>query len=155
MRRAAIRRDETSPLENADPNRCRTSASYLRACSSEVTTMSKLDQLRKNDMMNHLLDALEQGKDIGHYGRLVFAMIAHHFLDEDELANLLAKCKGFDEERARALVLQVKSRGYSPPKREKIMQFQEQQDFPICPSDDPDGCNVYRNLNFPPEVFEK
>jgi hypothetical protein len=117
--------------------------------------MSKLDQLRKNDMMNHLLDALEQGKDIGHYGRLVFAMIAHHFLDEDELVKQLAKCKSFDEEQARALVMQVKARGYSPPKREKIIQFQEQQDFPICPSDDPDGCNVYRNLTFPPGVYEK
>ena len=117
--------------------------------------MNKLDALRKNDMMAHLLGALEQGKDIGHYGRLVFAMVAHHFLDEDELVALLGKCRGFDEEQARALVLQVKSRGYSPPKREKIMQFQQQQDFPICPSDDPDGCNVYRNLNFPPEVFEK
>ena len=67
--------------------------------------MSKLDQLRKNDMMNHLLDALEQGKDIGHYGRLVFAMVAHHFLDEDELVKCLAKCKDFDEDQARALVM--------------------------------------------------
>ena len=33
-----------------------------------------VDQLRSNDMMAHLLDALEHGKDIGHYGRLVFAM---------------------------------------------------------------------------------
>ena len=105
-------------------------------------------------MMNHLLVVLEQGKDIGHYGRLVFAMVAHHFLDDDELVKQLCKCKGFDEEQARALVLQVKQHGYSPPSREKIMQFQEQQDFPICPSDDPDGCNVYKNLNFPPEVYE-
>jgi DNA primase large subunit len=106
-------------------------------------------------MISHLLDALEQGKDIGHYGRLVFAMIVHHFLDEDELVAQLAKCKGFDEEQARALVMQVKSHGYSPPTREKILQFQQQQDFPICPTDDPDGCNVYRNLHFPPEVYEK
>jgi hypothetical protein len=52
-------------------------------------------------------------------------------------------------------VLQVKSRDYNPPKREKIAQFQAQQDFPICPNlDDPDACNVYKNLNFPPEVYE-
>ena len=117
--------------------------------------MSKLNELRKNDMMNHLLDSLEQGKDIGHYGRLVFAMVAHHFMDEDALVKQLAKSKNFDEEQARALVTQVKARGYNPPKRAKIMQFQEQQDFPICPTDDPDGCNVYKNLNFPPEVYEK
>jgi len=116
--------------------------------------MSKLDQLRKNDMMNHLLDALEQGKDIGHYGRLVFAMVAHHFLDEDELVKCLAKCRGFDEDQARALVMQVNQRDYNPPKREKILQFQQQQDFPICPTDDPDACNVYKNLTFPEEVYQ-
>jgi hypothetical protein len=116
--------------------------------------MSKLDQLRKNDMMCHLLDALAAGKDIGHYGRLVFAMVGQYFLDDDELIAHLSKCEGFDEEQARALVMQVKQRGYSPPKREKILQFQQQQDFPICPSDDPDGCNVYKNLTFPPQVYE-
>jgi len=116
--------------------------------------MSKLDQLRKNDMLNHLLDALEQGKDIGHYGRLVFAMVAHHFLDEDELVKCLAKCKDFDEDQARALVMQVNQRDYNPPKREKILQFQQQQDFPICPTDDPDACNVYKNLTFPEEVYQ-
>ena len=115
--------------------------------------MNAIAELRKNDMMCHLLDALDDGKDIGHYGRLVFAMIAHHFIDDNALVKQLSKCKGFDEEQARALVIQVKSRGYSPPKREKILEFQQHQDFPICPSDDPDGCNVYKNLNFPKEVY--
>ena len=35
-----------------------------------------VEDLRKSDMMAHLLDALDKGKDIGHYGRLVFAMVA-------------------------------------------------------------------------------
>lgn len=35
--------------------------------------------LRKSDMMTHLLNALDAGQDIGHYGRLVFAMVARHF----------------------------------------------------------------------------
>ena len=84
----------------------------------------------------------------------VFAMVAHHFLDEDELVKCLAKCKDFDEDQARALVTQVKQRDYNPPKREKILQFQQQQDFPICPTDDPDACNVYKNLTFPEEVYQ-
>lgn len=46
--------------------------------------------LRDSPMMAHLLDALEAGKDIGHYGRLTFAMIARHFLDEEALVRLLA-----------------------------------------------------------------
>ena len=53
--------------------------------------MNKLNELRKNDMMAHLLDSLDAGTDIGHYGRVVFAIIAHHFLDEDELTRQLAK----------------------------------------------------------------
>ena len=117
--------------------------------------MSKFEELRKNDMMAHLLDALDGGKDIGHYGRLVFAMVAHHFLDEEELVKQLTKCRNFSEDDARARVMQVKGRDYNPPKPEKIRQFMEQQDFPICPNiDDPDACNVYKNLAFPQEVFD-
>jgi hypothetical protein len=39
-------------------------------------------ELRKNEMMAHLMDALSQGQDIGHYGRLAFVMVARHFLSE-------------------------------------------------------------------------
>ena len=105
--------------------------------------------------MAHLLDALQRGQDIGHYGRLVFAMVAHHFLDEDELVDWLRKDRDFDEDDARALVHQVEGRDYNPPKRERILEWQSQQDFPICPNpDDPDACNVYRDLRFPESVYE-
>ena len=111
--------------------------------------------MQQNEMMSHLLGALDRGEDIGHYGRLVFAMVARHFLAEDELVSHLAKNPGFDDVQARALVKQVQGRDYNPPKREKIMQFQREQEFPICPSNDPDGCNVYKNLQFPEGVYEK
>ena len=112
--------------------------------------------LRKNDMMAHLVDSLEAGKDIGQYGRLVFAMVARHFLNESELVKLLTKDKNFSQEDARTLVAQVQSRDYNPPKRQKIMEFLEQQKFPICPNaDDPDACNVYKDLQFPETVYAK
>ena len=114
-----------------------------------------IQDMQQNEMMSHLLGALDRGEDIGHYGRLVFAMVARHFLDEEELVSRLAKNPGFDEVQARALVKQVQGRDYNPPKREKIMQFQREQGFPICPSNDPDGCNVYKNLQFPEGVNEK
>ena len=118
--------------------------------------MSKFDELRKNDMMAHLLGALEKKQDIGHYGRLVFAMVGRHFLDGDELVELLQNNPGFPEVQARALVNQVNSRDYNPPKREKILQYQAEQAFPICPhADDPDACNLYRDLKFPDGVYEK
>jgi len=111
--------------------------------------------LRNNDMMAHLLDSLDAGKDIGHYGRLVFAMVARHFMDEDELVAYLHKNPGFGEEEARALVQQVQRREYNPPRGERILEWQAQQDFPICPNpDDPDACNVYKDLQFPDEIYD-
>ncbi len=112
-----------------------------------------LQDLRNSDMMAHLLDALDAGQDIGHYGRLTFAMVARHFLEEDELVELLSK--NVDEHEARSLVKQVQVRDYNPPRRERILEWQQRQDFPICPTpDDPRSCNVYRDLQFPEDVYE-
>jgi hypothetical protein len=113
------------------------------------------EALEQNSMMAHLLGALERGEDIGHYGRLVFAMVARHFIDEDELTRLLERNPGVTPEQARALVMQVQGRDYNPPKRERILEWQRQQDFPICPTDDPDACNVYKDLQFPDGVYER
>ncbi len=35
-----------------------------------------VEKLRKSEVMGHLLDALDAGGDVGHYGRLVFAALA-------------------------------------------------------------------------------
>ena len=114
-----------------------------------------LKDLRRSPMLSHLLDALGQGKDIGHYGRLTLAMVAHHYLDKQELADLLAQGNGADEREIRALVQQATERGYNPPKRERILEWQAQQDFAICPTpDDPNSCNVYSDLQFPDHIYE-
>ena len=113
-------------------------------------------KLQKNDMMAHLISALEAGKDIGHYGRLVFAMVARHFLSESELISYLRKDKDFSEEDARSMYLQVQGKDYNPPQRERILEWQSHQDFPICPnSEDPDSCIVYKDLQFPSEIYEQ
>ena len=125
------------------------------ATRQKSSKAGSLEVLRNNDMMAHLLDSLEQGKDIGHYGRLVFAMVARHFMDEEELVGWLRKDQDLEEEDARALYLQVQGRDYNPPKREKILAWQKQQDFPIIPNpDDPDSGNVYKDLQFPDHVYE-
>lgn len=114
-----------------------------------------IEELHKSEMMSHLMDALNDGRDIGHYGRLTFVMVAHHFLDEDELISWLQKDSSISEAEAKALVLQVQGKDYNPPKRDRILEWQQQQDFPICPNpDDPDACNVYRDLQFPDPVYE-
>ena len=114
-----------------------------------------VEDLRQSPMMAHMLDALDNGEDIGHYGRLVFAMIGRHFVSNDELVELLTKDHDVGEQEIRAMVQQVQDKGYSPPRREKILEFQNQQDFEICPNpDDPDACNVYNELQFPDEVYE-
>src|SRR5437764_6150443 len=104
--------------------------------------------LRLSAMMSHLLDALDRGEYIGHYGRLVFAMVARHFMTEEEVIEHLMRDRDCDGPKARGLVKQVEARGYSPPKRERILDWMEQQDFPICESTgDREGCNVYKSLN--------
>ena len=118
-------------------------------------TDTRSDNLRDSPMMAHLLDALEKGTDVGHYGRLTFAMVARHLLDEEELVGLLARQPDQDETKARAMVLQVKEKDYNPPKRERILEWQSQQDFPIIPDpEDPNSGNVYRELRFPDGIYD-
>ncbi len=113
-----------------------------------------IDALREDSMMAHLLDALGRGEDIGHYGRLTFAMIARHFLGDDEVLAELTKDRDFSEEDARQMLVQVEGRDYSPPRRDRIMEWQSEQSFPIIPNaDDPDCGNVYKSLRFPKETY--
>ncbi|MFL5357498.1 hypothetical protein [Archangium sp.] len=121
----------------------------------ERRSSSGREALRKNGMMAHLLDSLDAGQDIGHFGRLVFAMVARYFMDDEELRQTLMQDPACDERQAVSLVEQVKGRDYSPPRREKVLQFQAQQEFPLCPNaEDPDACNVYKDLQFPESVYE-
>ena len=68
----------------------------------------------------------------------------------------LMRNPGVTEQEARALYLQVQGKDYSPPRRERILEWQREQEFPICPDpENPDACNVYNDLKFPPEVYEQ
>jgi hypothetical protein len=111
-------------------------------------------ELRKDSMMSHLLDSLKAGKDIGHYGRLLFAMVARHFLSADEVVSWLTRDKDFSEAQAKAMLSQVEGRDYNPPRRDRIVEWQAQQEFPILPHpEDPDCGNLYRNLKFPDSIY--
>ncbi len=115
-----------------------------------------VEELRESEMMSHLLDSLDRGENIGHYGRLVFVMVARHFMSDDELIEYLKKDPDCDDEKARGLVKQVESRGYNPPRRERVLAWMKEQDFPICESaTEGESCNVYKSLNFPKEVYDK
>jgi hypothetical protein len=81
-------------------------------------------------------------------------MIGRQFVTNNELVELLKKDHDADEGEIRALAKQVEKMGYSPPRREKILEYQSQQDFPICPDSDPDTCNPYAELQFSDEVYE-
>jgi len=112
-------------------------------------------ELRRDPMMAHLLDSLEAQRDIGHYGRLVFTMVARHFMPSDEVLSWLIRDPDFGTEEASVMLRQVEERDYNPPRRERILQWQQEQEFPILPnSDDPDCGNVYRTLKFPDSIYE-
>lgn len=104
--------------------------------------------------MRNLLDGLDQGKDIGHYGKFVFATVSRHFMEPDEVVEYLSKAPDTDERDARGLLDQVESRGYNPPRRQKLIDYQSQQDFKFMDPDDPDSGNLYRDLQFPEGVYE-
>jgi len=81
--------------------------------------------------------------------------VARHFVDEDELVQLLRQDKDVDEDKARGLVRQVSEADYSPPAADTIRGYEQKQDFPILANpDDPDAGNVYRDLDFPESVYD-
>lgn len=111
--------------------------------------------LRNSPTMARLLEALDEGTDIGRYGQFTFATVARHFMEEDEIVSLLAQQPDMDEEKARALLLHVTERNYNPPRRERILEQQAQQKFRIIPDpENPDSGQLYRELNFPDTVYE-
>jgi len=113
-----------------------------------------IEDLRKNKTMAHILDALDNGKDIGHYGRLTLAMVAQYFADEEEIVTQLQKDKDFTEAEARSLYQQVTSKEYSPPSRDSLLEWQSEQDFQmVLDPEDPDAGNVYQDLTFPDRVY--
>ena len=114
-----------------------------------------VEDLKQSQMMNHMLEALENGEDIGHYGRLTFAMVGVYFANDDELVQVMTQDHDAEEREIRAMVQQVREKGYNPPNRDKILEWQQKQDFQICPNpDDPDACNVYSELDIPQAVLE-
>jgi hypothetical protein len=114
------------------------------------------DKLEDSPMMTHLLEAMKSGQDVGEYGALTFAIVARHFMEDNELVELLAQQPGYNQQAAQALLLQVKERDYNPPKRERILEWQSQQEFQICPDPhDPSACNLYRKLRFPQEIYDR
>lgn len=112
------------------------------------------EELRKDPMMANLLDSLNAGTDVGHYGRLVFAMVARHFMPHEEVLGYLTKDPDFSEEQATAMLRQVEGRDYNPPRRDRLMEWQREQEFQFMDPSDPDSGNLYRNLKFPQEIYE-
>lgn len=98
-----------------------------------------IDELRANGMMAHLLDALEKKRDIGHYRRLVFAMIARNFLDESEVVKRLKNNPGMTEEQPGPSTYRYKARTISPPRRERILEWQKERIFDFPDPENPEN----------------
>ena len=89
--------------------------------------------------MARLLDALEAGQDLGHYGQFTFVTVARHFMDEEAILDLLERQPEMDRSKALALVEHVKERGYNPPHRDRIVEQQAKGGFQIIENpQDPD-----------------
>jgi hypothetical protein len=74
---------------------------------------------------------------------------------EQVVINWLAKDPDCPREKASAMLRQVEGRDYKPPRRERILQWQAEQDFLIVPDPaDPDCGNVYKSLKFTHQVYD-
>ena len=111
--------------------------------------------LRNSATMSRLLDAMENGEDIGHYGQFTFAAVARHFMDDSDITALLAMQPDMDATKAAGVLHHIEERSYNPPRRERIIEQQAHQKFQIIPNpDDPDSGNLYRELQFPDGLYE-
>jgi len=76
-------------------------------------------------------------------------------MTETAVINYLLKDPGMTPGQAKALYDQVQARDYNPPRRDKILEWQTHQTFPIIPNrNDMDFGNVYKDLRFPDHVYE-
>ena len=130
-------------------------SAVLERNETDDQTPLRSENLSDSPTMARLLEALKKKTDIGHNGHFVFVTVARHFMDEEKIVGLLRHQPGMDEEKAQSLVRQLTERGYNPPRRERILQMQAQQDFAIIENPhDPDSGNLYRELQFPEEIYE-
>jgi hypothetical protein len=147
-------REVTERAERAERELARLRGQAVRPEKTETTGDGE-SELRKDSMMAHLLDSLNAGKDIGHYGRLVFAMVARHFMPHQDVLAWLLRDPDLREPDALNMLSQVEGRDYNPPKRDRLLEWHKQQEFPILPHpDDPDCGNLYRNLKFPDTIYD-
>lgn len=147
-------REATERAKRAEQEVARLKGQAVRRDDVQAPRLGEAE-LRKDSMMAHLLDSLNAGKDIGHYGRLVFAMVARHFMPHQDVLAWLLRDPDFPQEDALNMLSQVEGRDYNPPKRERLLEWHAQQEFPILPHpDDPDCGNLYRNLKFPDTIYD-
>ena len=147
-------REATERAKRAEQEVARLKGQAVRRDDVQAPRLGEAE-LRKDSMMAHLLDSLNAGKDIGHYGRLVFAMVARHFMPHQDVLAWLLRDPDFAQEDALNMLSQVEGRDYNPPKRERLLEWHAQQEFPILPHpDDPDCGNLYRNLKFPDTIYD-
>ena len=71
-------------------------------------------------------------------------MVARHFMPHEQVIARLTQDPDFSEEQATLMLRQVEGRDYNPPRRDRILEWQSQQDFPILP--DPAGSRLRQSL---------
>jgi hypothetical protein len=91
---------------------------------------SGTDELRKDPTMAQLLDSLEAEQDIGYYGRLVFSMVARHFLSQIQIDAYLNPEAPAAAPRPIAVVPRRPAAAASP---ERILKWRRKQAVPVLP----------------------
>lgn len=75
-----------------------------RARENPTGDLYRSPNLFDSPMMARIIEAIDKGEDVGHYGRLVFVMVARFFLTDEEMLTLLRKRPDFDAREARIMI---------------------------------------------------
>ena len=116
-----------------------------------------LDDLKRNPMMRRIIQTMESGQDVGHYGRFIFTVVASYFIGEKEITDLLKRQPEIeDSEEALGFYLQVASARYVMPTSARIRAWdksEEQKNFPLIIQGDRNSGNLYREIPLPQQAL--
>lgn len=145
---------EHAPLKNKQ-KAVGTGVSLRRDDNDRVV---QAEDMRKSHMMASLWDDLKIGVDIGHFGRLLFCIVARHFMEEEQIIKLLTSGQQMLPEDAQAMLLNVNERNYNPPRPSVIRKWQQKQRYKIIPDEHAHDLaygNLYSELRFPQEIYDQ
>ena len=109
-----------------------------------------IGDLRRTPCLDRMILALDRGMDIGVGGLEAFVRIAHHFISEDKLVEVLQRQPGMDVLSARSYLERVVQEHPDPPTCAEVLVWQATEaKLQFCPFCRDGGCGQYLQTVLP------